>query len=195
MGALSSIFSAFGLAGAAGLNAYIPLLAIAIAGRMQWITLAAPFDVVTQTWAIALLTVLLVVEFVVDKIPVADHANDVVQSFVRPAAGALAFAAEAGMVSDVPPAVWLVLGLVTALGVHGVKAAARPVVNASTGGLGAPVVSVVEDGVSAFTTLVALVAPFLVLGFALVLGTVLVMLWRRRALPAAPPRPAPVPPP
>lgn len=189
-GTLTSLFSAFGLAGAAGLNAYVPLLGVALAGRFGALTLRPPFDTLAETWCIALLAVLLVVEIIVDKFPVADHANDVLQTFVRPAAGALVFAAETGAVEDVHPAVFVTLGLVTALGVHGTKAAARPVVNATTAGVGAPVVSTVEDGVAAATTVTALVFPWMVGACAMVFVAlaILVFVKRRRSADAAPAR-------
>ena len=46
-------------------------------------------------------------------------------------------------------------------GVHAVKASARPVVNVSTAGVGAPVVSTIEDVVAAVLTVMALVVPLL----------------------------------
>ena len=65
--ALTNIVSAFGLAGAAGLNAYIPLLIVAILGRAEVVKLNAPFDILTSWWAIGALVILLIVEVVVDK--------------------------------------------------------------------------------------------------------------------------------
>lgn len=171
---LTSILSAFGLSGAAGLNAFIPLLAVSLLGRFQVIELAAPYDVLTRTWAIALIAVFLAIEVVVDKIPVADHANDVVQTFVRPATGALLFAAECGMITDVHPGVFLGLGLVTALGVHGTKAAMRPVVNATTGGFAAPLVSAIEDGIAVVTTVLAIFVPVVMVVFVGVIVAVVV---------------------
>ena len=54
-------------------------------------------------------------------------------------------------------------GVLIALCVHGVKATARPVVNATTAGFGAPVVSTVEDVGSVVMSLVAILLPILVL--------------------------------
>ncbi len=99
MTTLSAILGAFGLAGAAGLNAYLPLLVIAILGRTGVLHLGGSFELLTATWAIALLSVLLAVELIVDKIPGADHVNDVVQTFVRPTAGAILFAANTGVIA------------------------------------------------------------------------------------------------
>lgn len=160
---ISSLLTGLGLAGAAGLNAYIPLLGVALLGRMHVLTLSAPFDVLMHPVAIAALVVLLSLEVVVDKVPAADHVNDVVQTFVRPAAGALLFLGGSGAGGQVPPLVLLLAGLVTAFGVHATKAAVRPAVNVSTLGVATPVVSLLEDLVSAITTVVAVLIPVLVL--------------------------------
>ena len=159
--ALANIVSAFGLAGAAGLNAYIPLLIVAVLGRLEVIKLSTPFDALTSWWVIGALVVLLLIEIVVDKVPGADHVNDVIQTFVRPTAGAILFAANAGVISDASPVLALITGLVLAFSVHATKAVARPVVNATTVGLGAPVISVVEDLTSVVASLLSSSSFFL----------------------------------
>jgi hypothetical protein len=185
--ALANIVSAFGLAGAAGLNAYIPLLIVAILGRAEVLKLNAPFDALTSWWAIGALIILLIIEVVVDKVPGADHVNDAVQTFVRPAAGAILFAANAGVIRDASPVLALIVGLILAFGVHATKAATRPVINATTVGLGAPVMSVMEDVTSAVASLLAIYAPLLFVLFALIVGFLvyrLVQKIRRRAIHA-----------
>lgn len=176
---IAQVITAFGLASAAGLNAYIPLLLVAVAGRMGFIALASPFDLLTSWPAIIVLGVLLVVEMIVDKVPGADHVNDVVQTFVRPAAGAVLFAANTGVIQGLDPKIALVAGLVMALGVHGAKASARPVVNVSTLGIGAPIVSVIEDITSAVAAFLAIFAPLIFVVFAAGIVFVVVRLLRR----------------
>lgn len=183
---LTSLLTGLGLAGAAGLNAYIPLLGVALLGRAHLLTLASPFDVLMHPVAIGVLVVLLALEVVVDKVPGADHVNDVVQTFVRPAAGALLFLGGSGAAGQVPPLVLLIAGLVTAFGVHATKAAVRPAVNVSTLGVGAPAVSLVEDLVSAVTTVVAVLLPLLVV--LLLAGVVWVGLRLSRRRQSEPPR-------
>ncbi len=47
----TALLTGFGLAGAAGLNAYLPLLIVALAGRFtDWIRLSPPFDALTSWW-------------------------------------------------------------------------------------------------------------------------------------------------
>ena len=97
---LTGVFSAFGLSASAGLNAYIPLLTVALLARFtNLIKLNSPWDTLTSPWVIGLLVVLLLVEIFADKAPVVNHINDAVQTFVRPAAGAIVFAASARVIS------------------------------------------------------------------------------------------------
>ncbi len=85
---LTGIFSAFGLSASAGLNAYIPLLVVALLARFtDLIKLNHPWDTLTSWWVIGLLVVLSVIEFFADKFPAVNHINDIIQTFVRPAAG------------------------------------------------------------------------------------------------------------
>ena len=83
---------------------------------------------------------------VADKVPAVNHINDLIQTVVRPAAGAIAFAASAKVITDVNPVLALACGLLVAGSVHVAKSAAvRPVVTATTGGAGNVPVSIAED--------------------------------------------------
>ncbi len=169
---ISHLFTAFGLASASGLNAYIPLLIVALTARFtSLVKLNPPFDVLTNGWVIGALLVLVAIETIVDKIPAADTLNDVIQTFVRPAAGAILFAASTNVI-NLHPIVAVVLGLILAFGVHAVKATARPVVTATTGGLGNAFVSVGEDIVATGVSLLAIVMPIVI-----ALIGVLVLIW------------------
>lgn len=181
-----------GLAASAGLNAYIPLLALGLLARYtNLITLPAGWQWLESGWVLAILLVLLAVEFVADKVPVLDSVNDVLQTFVRPTAGGLAFGAGASSqtvtVSD-PDGLFsgnqwvpVVVGVVIALVVHLVKALSRPVVNTVTAGFGAPVVSTAEDATSAAMSVVAILLPFLVIVFLIGMVAAFWALLRRRA--------------
>ncbi len=165
-GTLTGIFSvlgAFGLSASAGLNAYIPLLVVALLAKFtNTITLASPFDALESWWTIGVLIVLSVVEIVADKVPPAvDHVNDIVQSVIRPVAGgAIIFAASANIITDISPVLSLICGLLVAGSVHATKAlVVRPAVNVSTAGVGAPVVSTAEDASAVAISVLSVVAP------------------------------------
>ena len=130
------------------------------------------------------LTVLLLIEMTADKIPAVDTINDGIQTFIRPVAGAILFAASAQVITDVHPILSIVSGLLIAGGVHTVKATARPVVTATTAGLGNPVVSVAEDIASAVVTVLAIILPLLT-GIALLVLLFFTLRWLRRRRSAA----------
>lgn len=163
--ALAGISAAFGLASSAGLNAYIPLLLVALAARFPLhdplLSLSEPYYLISSWWAIGLLTVLLLIETLVDKIPAVDSVNDIIQTFIRPTAGALLFAANAQVISDMHPAIALTAGLILAGGVHTVKGVARPMVTAATAGTGNWFVSLVEDIIAFFVSLISILLPIL----------------------------------
>jgi len=158
------IFSAFGLSASAGLNAYIPLLVIALLARFtDLIQLSSPWNALESWWVIGLLLVLSVVEFFADKVPAVNHVNDVIQTAIRPAAGAIVFASSAQVITDIHPALSLACGLLVAGGVHAAKSLAlRPAVTATTGGVGNVPVSILEDLVSTALSILSVVIPVLV---------------------------------
>jgi len=164
MGALLEVFSGFGLSASAGLNAYIPLLVTALLAKFtNLIHLEEPWDALTSWWIIGLLIVLTLIEFFMDKIPMVNHFNDAVQSIVRPAAGAIVFAASTNIVTDIHPVLALALGLLVAGSVNLVKSAAvRPAVSASTGGTGNIPVSFMEDITSTSVSVLSIVLPIAV---------------------------------
>jgi len=159
-----SIFSAFGLSASAGLNAYIPLLIVALLAKFtDLIKLSEPWDALTNWWVIGLLVILSAIEFFADKFPAVNHVNDAIQTVVRPAAGAIIFAASAQVITDVHPVLSLALGLLVAGSVHTVKSVAvRPVITATTGGAANVPVSILEDLISTVLSFLSVVVPVLV---------------------------------
>ncbi|MCA2213571.1 DUF4126 domain-containing protein [Jidongwangia harbinensis] len=181
-----------GLAASAGLNAYIPLLTMGLLARFSdLIDLPTGWQWLSNGWVLTILAALLAIEVVADKVPVVDNVNDIVQTVIRPTAGGLAFgagsASETVTVSD-PGAFFsshqwvpIAAGVVIALVVHGVKATARPVVNATTAGAGAPVASTAEDVSSVLLSVFAILLPALVLlALGLLVGGGYWLLRRRR---------------
>ncbi len=181
-----------GLATSAGLNAYIPLMAMGLLDRYTGLVqLPHSWAWLSNGWVLGILSVLLAIEVVADKVPVVDHINDVVQTFVRPTSGGLAFgaatSAQTATVTDpgsffaghswVP----IAAGAVISLFVHGAKATARPVINTTTAGFGAPIVSTIEDVFSVAMSLVAIIMPVLIIIMLVILVAGFWALIRRRA--------------
>jgi hypothetical protein len=159
------------------LNAYLPLLIVALTGRFtDWIRLNEPFDVLTSWWVIGVLAVLTTIEIVADKFPVVDTANDTLQTFIRPVAGAILFAANTNAIADVHPILAMICGLFVAGTVHVVKSSARPIVTATTAGLGNPAVSAGEDIVSGVTAFLSILLPVL-LAVVLLVASLIIGWW------------------
>jgi hypothetical protein len=178
-----------GLASAAGLNAYIPLLAMGLLARFtDLIHLPAGWAWLENGWVIAIVAVLLVVEIVADKVPALDSVNDVVQTFVRPTAGGIVFGAgtsaqtlaDPGTVVSSGQWVPIVIGIVVALVMHLTKSAVRPAANVATAGVAAPVLSTIEDVASVGLVFVAILLPVLVLIVLVAIAWAAVALIRRR---------------
>src|SRR6188472_3571 len=159
--AVGSVLAAFGLSGAAGLNAWIPLLATAILGRAGVIDLSAPYDGLESTPVIVLLAVAFAADFVGDKVPVVDHVLHAAGTVVHPVAGALVFAGSTSVASDLPPVVGLLAGALVSGSLHAGRATVRPMSTASTGGAGNPLLSLGEDVSSAVLTALAVLVPIL----------------------------------
>jgi hypothetical protein len=174
------LLTGLGLAMPAGLNAYIPLLALGIADRyFGLVNLAAPYDIIATPGGLAVLTILLLIELFADKVPLVDSMNDLIQSAVRPSSGAVVLMASTEPVEFVNPIFAMALGLLVAGIVHMVKMAIRPAITATTGGVGNPLVSAAEDGAAIGSSIIALVAPVLVLF--LVVGLVIAIIWLLRS--------------
>ena len=142
-----------GLSAAAGLNAYIPFLVVALIARFtDYITLPVGYEWIESTWAIGIAAALLLAEVILDKIPAVDTINDTIQTFIRPSMGGLIFAATTAA-AQLDNSTWMkenawvsvVLGVLISGLVHTGKMAARPAINVGTVGTGAPVVSTLED--------------------------------------------------
>lgn len=182
-----------GLATAAGLNAWMPLLVLGLADRfLPAVELPAGWAWLSSDLALWIVGALLAIEIVADKIPAVDSVNDAIQTFVRPAAGGIAFGAGASAETvrvDDPDlftgTVWVpvVVGIVIALGVHVLKSMARPAANVASAGLAAPLVSTAEDVTSLILSVLAILLPLvaLVVMIGLVVALALaVRRWRAR---------------
>ena len=176
---LTSICAAFGLSAAAGLNAWLPLFAGALLTRLEAVDLAQPFDDLTGTGTLVLLALLTVADFVGDKIPAVDHVLHTIGTVVAPVSGAVLFTGQTGVEDDLPTLVAALLGAGTAESVHAGRAAIRPLSTVGTGGVGNPVLSLLEDAGSAVLTVAAFVVPVLALLLVVALAVAIVLAWRR----------------
>jgi Domain of unknown function (DUF4126) len=171
--------SAFGLAASAGLNTTLPLLIVGLLARFGLITLGAPFDALAGDVALGGLAVLAVLELVGDKVPGADSVVQLLQWPLAAAAGAILFASQTSVVSWVSPQLAILVGLLTAGAVHGLRTTLRPLVTTSTVGVLNPVQSFGEDVYAVALAGTAALFPVLALLLLLVLvgGAVWAFTW------------------
>ena len=179
-----------GLAAAAGLNAWMPLFLLGLVDRFtSWVELPAAWSWLSHDITLWITGALLIVELIADKFPAVDSVNDWIQTAIRPASGGIVFGAgssaetlrvddPASFFSDgswIPVAV----GVAIALGMHVLKALARPVANLATGGLAAPVISTAENASSFALVLFAVFVPILAGLFILAIVVAAIWLMRR----------------
>ncbi len=181
MNALQHVFPlllGLGLSASTGLNTFLPLLLLAGAARFHvaGITLGDKFGWLTSDAAMITLIIACVVELIADKIPAVDHILDSAGTFVRPVAGALA---SASVLTGVDPMVAAIVGIIvgapTSLGLHTLKAGTRVASSVTTFGCANPVISILEDIVAFFLSVLAIFAPIFV---PLALAMLVWALWR-----------------
>ncbi len=206
MEALLGSLMGTGLAIAAGFRAFLPMVALGIAGHfIPGFDLPEAWRWLEHEWVIVIMLVLLIIDIVADKVPWVDSINDVIQTIVRPAAGGIVFGASSGattaLVED--PATFfasnqwvpVVIGVVIALATHVAKLLGRAALNTVTGGAAAPAASVAEDGAAVSLSLSAILFPLAVIvvlaGIALAVWLALRGIRRRRRSADAPAAPAP----
>ncbi|GAA0648861.1 DUF4126 domain-containing protein [Brevundimonas lenta] len=171
-----------GLASATGLRTFLPLLMLALAAKFELfgVRLIDQMDWLGSWPAIAALATATTAEFLGDKVPAIDHALNMVGYVTRPIAGAVAAGSVFWAVDPTMAAVaGIIVGAPAALAFNAAQTGVRVGSTATTGGLGNPVVSFVEDLLAFLTVLVAFLAPIIIPIVLIVLAIVVFRLARR----------------
>ncbi len=178
---METIATGLGLSSSAGLNAYLPLIIFNLAVRGGLIEADGTMADTLSSWeSLGIFSVLLIIEMIVDKIPILDSANDVINTVIRPVAGAALMTATTGDLRESfsPELVqWfsLISGGTSAGGVHAVKALSRPMVTTSTAGTGNVGVSILEDVLAVIVSIIAVFLPFIMIFLGI--GIMILALW------------------
>lgn len=174
---LLPILLGLGLAASTGLRTFLPLLMLAVAARfdlfgielnqsMGWLV----SDV--ALWALGAATA---IEFVGDKVPAVDHVLNAIGFVTRPLAAIVAaYAVFGGMDPIVGAVAAVIVGAPAALTFNAAQGGTRLASTATTGGLGNPFVSFLEDVLAVITVLIAFVLPLLI---PVVLALLLWLVW------------------
>jgi hypothetical protein len=186
MNAIVSLFSAFGLSTAAGLNAYLPLLTVGLLARYtNLIHLNEPFSLLSNPIVLLVIALLALLDFIGDKIPAVDHTLHAIGLVVAPVAGAVLFMATNNSSGSVSPLLAAICGIIIALTTHSARATARPLATVTTAGIANPVISFFEDVTALVLSVLAILVPVLafvlVLLFAFLMVTLFRRLWNRRS--------------
>lgn len=142
---LSNLGVLLGASWASGMNLYLTVAGLGLAHRMEWIALPGDLAVISHPAVIIVASVLFLIEFFADKIPLVDSAWDSVHTFVRPVAGA---ALGYMLMGDAEPVMRIFAALLAgciAMDSHLTKATTRAVINTSPEPVSNSVASVTED--------------------------------------------------
>jgi hypothetical protein len=187
-----SLATGVALSSAVGFNAYLPLLVTGVLARTtDLITLGPPYDQLEEPAVLSVIAAIAVVDFIGDKVPAVDHAFHLVGAVVAPVVGA-ALAVAVTQDTGIFPAVSVILGVLAAGATHGARSSVRPFSTLTTGGIGNPILSLGEDGLSATLSFLAIVVPLIALASCIVIlafiAWVLTSRRRRRSRTDAPRR-------
>ncbi len=157
---LLSLSVGVGLAAAAGLRVFLPLLLLGSAARLGWLPLTDGFDWLASGVGLGTLSVATALEIGAYYIPWIDHLLDIVAG---PSAVVAGIVATAAVTTELPPPVrWaaaIIAGGGTAGVIQGLTTVARLKSSALTAGLGNPLLATLEWVGALATSLLAIVFP------------------------------------
>lgn len=172
------------MAAAAGLNAFLPILGLALADRFtNQVDLPQPYNIISSAAGIAILLALVTIDLIADKIPRIDHINDLINSPIRPAAGMFLMMAAVSGKGEIHEVAAMFIGLFVAGAVHVYKSISRTRITVASNGLANPMVSFIEDAIAGVTTFLAIVFPWVGLAFAIPAGIGLSWIYRKTSDP------------
>jgi hypothetical protein len=175
MDIVQSVALAGGLAWASGMRLYAVLFTAGVLGRFGYLHLPETLQVLQNPLVLGIAGVMLLIEFLADKIPAVDTFWDSVQTFIRIPAGALLAALAMG---EHDPALMIAAGLLggtLTAGTHAAKAGSRALINTSPEPLSNITASFGEEALVASGLFTAFHYPVL---FLVLLGVfVLLLVW------------------
>ncbi len=183
MDIIQSIALAAGLAWGSGMRLYAVLFSAGMLGRFGHLDLPSNLQALENPWVLGVSGIMLVIEFLADKIPAIDSLWDSIHTFIRIPAGAVLAALSLG---DSPDPVWMmvagILGGTLSAGVHAAKSGSRALINTSPEPVSNIAASFTEDAMVAGGLFAAFTHPaiflVLLLMFIILLVWMLPKLWR-----------------
>ena len=154
-----------GLAWASGIRLYVTLFVVGMLGRFGYLHLPEQLLVLEHTWVLTASGIMVLGEFLADKVPGLDSIWDGIHTFIRIPAGAfLAWGAMGESTPAAQTAAAILGGMITG-GTHFAKAGGRAAINTSPEPLSNWTASFGEDGLALGGLFLAITHPlvFLVL--------------------------------
>jgi len=143
---LSQLSLAAGLAWASGIRLYATIFIVGMLGRFGYLHLPAELLVLEHDWVLMTAGIMVVGEFLADKVPGFDSVWDAIHTFIRIPAGAfLAWGAMGDATPAAQTAAAILGGLITG-GTHLAKSGGRAAINTSPEPLSNWAASIGEDG-------------------------------------------------
>lgn len=187
METLLGILIGIGLSAACGFRVFVPLLVTGIAAKTGHLHLAAGFSWIQSYPALVAFSAASVLEIGGYYIPWLDHLLDTLSTPASIVAGTII---TASMVTHMDPFLRWTLAVIAGGGmaatVQGVTVLGRGASTATTGGLGNPIFATLELGAALFTSILAIIAPLVVIAMIVLV----LILAARKFLPRKVPVPA-----
>lgn len=165
MESVSQLALAGGLAWASGIRLYVTLFVVGMLGRFGYLHLPEQLLVLQHTWVLTASGIMVLGEFLADKVPGLDSIWDAIHTFIRIPAGAfLAWGAMGESTPAAQTAAAILGGMITG-GTHLAKSGGRAAINTSPEPLSNWTASFGEDGLVLGGLFLAITHPlvFLVL--------------------------------
>lgn len=179
-----SLALGLGLAAATGLRVFLPLLLAGLVVRLGLVDVLSPDAAwLGSTPALIAFGTAAIVEIGAYKIPIVDNLLDIVAAPAALVAGAAL--TSSFLIGFDDPLAKTTLGIIAGAGaagaVHGGMATARLISTKMTAGMANPLIALVESIAATVTSVLAFVAPFVVLAVLVVLGLAVIVVVKRRA--------------
>lgn len=175
MDPISNIALAGGLSWASGFRLYATVFFVGVLAKMGWVSLPESLSILSSPTVLAIAGLLMVIEFIADKVPYVDSTWDSVQTFIRIPLGALL---AMGAINSSDPMIATMVALLggTLTGMtHVTKTGTRAMVNTSPEPITNVATSATEDVVFLTGGWLALAHPSVFIGLLLVF--IMLMLW------------------
>lgn len=164
-----------GLSWASGLRLYLTVFAVGLLAKFGYIHLPATLDILSNPVVIGVSGILMVIEFLADKIPYVDSAWDSIQTFIRIPAGALLAMCAINSNDPMIATVTALLGGSLAGATHATKAGSRALINTSPEPVSNIAAYFSEEGILITGGWLAFAHPAVFIG--LLCGFILLMFW------------------